>query len=99
MRSRYSAFALGDFTYLAQTWAEQTRPQELSAQDNPVWLKLEIVSTRVSPPPKHHLGAVHFKAYCKQNDGEHYCLEERSRFIKQSGAWYYLDGKSSFTKA
>ena len=49
MRSRYSAYALGDRDYLLQTWHASTRPQqlELDAAGTIRWLGLVIRNYQV----------------------------------------------------
>lgn len=42
MRSRYSAFALGNADYLLTTWHSATRPEALDLTDNPRWIRLVI---------------------------------------------------------
>ncbi|EEX66852.1 hypothetical protein VCJ_000748 [Vibrio metoecus] len=37
-------------------------------------------------------GFVHFRAFLAQQ-GQEYCLEERSRFLNEDGRWYYIDGE------
>ncbi|MGR5471371.1 YchJ family metal-binding protein, partial [Vibrio astriarenae] len=34
---------------------------------------------------------VEFNAYFNE-DGKRYCMTERSRFVKEDGLWYYIDG-------
>jgi len=99
MRSRYSAFALGLAEYLSSTWHASTRPS-LDLSDNPHWVKLEVLAH--SQVTSEHLceegetGFVHFKAYYQQPGvllSAASCLEEYSRFIFESGRWWYVDGK------
>ena len=47
MRSRYSAFALGDDVYLLETWHPSTRPARLSLDPAQHWIGLTVLgSTR-----------------------------------------------------
>ena len=86
MRSRYSAFALGNAAYLRQTWHHSTRP-ELTLENNPEWLKLQVVSSSATG----NRGFVHFRAFYR--DGEDLqMLDEKSRFVCERGQWFYLDG-------
>jgi len=44
MRSRYSAFAVGDLDYVWRTWHPRTRPEALTPSDE-AWTGLEILDT------------------------------------------------------
>jgi SEC-C motif-containing protein len=90
MRSRYSAFVLGLRDYLLQTWHPSTRPAEL-APDSPglKWLGLEL-RRRHEIDDTHAL--VEFVARSKLG-GRAQRLHETSRFVREDGRWYYLDGE------
>ncbi|MEL7293767.1 MAG: YchJ family protein [Pseudomonadota bacterium] len=93
MRSRYSAHVMGlvDFvvaTYHPSCEAEKQR-LEISESVDSDWNGLEVI--RCEQGRHTEEGFVTFKAYFHQ-EGQQYCLEERSRFIKQDGLWYYIDG-------
>lgn len=45
MRSRFSAFALGDADYLMTSWHPSTRPGHLDLDTTIVWRRLQIVDT------------------------------------------------------
>jgi SEC-C motif domain protein len=45
MRSRYSAFAVGQADYLRATWHPTTRPATLTLEPGMRWLGLKILST------------------------------------------------------
>lgn len=81
MRSRYSAFAVGDSAYLSATWHPSTRPQVVEASGT--WLRLEVVSATGGLLDTE--GTVHFRAHSL--DG---VVEERSRFIRDAGRWVYV---------
>ncbi|WP_179556854.1 YchJ family metal-binding protein [Pseudoclavibacter sp. JAI123] len=91
MRSRYSAFALGLPGYLAETWAEATRPDEIDLDDGTVWRRLQIVDT-LDGGPEDESGVVEFRAAYRDPDGAG-LLHERARFIRDEGRWVYLDGQ------
>ncbi|RTE86924.1 MULTISPECIES: YchJ family protein [Gammaproteobacteria] len=101
MRSRYSAFVVGNVNYLLQTWHPSTRPT-LNLDDNPDWQKLDILSTShpapspfSAPAQEGDEGFVHFKAYYRlpeNTGGGLACLEEKSRFVFENGCWFYIDG-------
>ena len=80
MRSRYSAFALGDARYLAETWHPRTRPERLD-------LDAPEVGTDTA-------GIVEFRARWRHGaqTGEQH---ERSRFRRAGGRWWYLDAETA----
>lgn len=84
MRSRYSAFALGETAYLLASWHPSTRPVtvELGSMR---WLRLEVLSAQGGLFDTE--GVVEFAAH--HGDG---VMRERSRFVREGGRWLYLDG-------
>ncbi|GAA2966605.1 SEC-C motif-containing protein [Actinokineospora diospyrosa] len=90
MRSRYSAFALGDVDYINLTWHPDTRPADLALDADQRWTHLEIVSTQ-GGGPFHAKGVVEFRAHYRQNR-QRGVLHERSQFVRDGGRWLYLDG-------
>jgi SEC-C motif-containing protein len=90
MRSRYTAFVVGDDAYLAGSWHPGTRPAALELDPSLRWTGLEIVGTSAGGPSDRR-GTVEFRAGWR--DGrETGILHETSRFVFQSGCWWYLDG-------
>jgi len=89
MRSRYSAFAVGDRDYLLRSWHPRTRPSELDLDARTEWVRLEILST-TEGTPFHNEGTVSFRAVSREN-GREGQLVENSRFLRHDGAWVYLD--------
>ncbi len=89
MRSRYCAFVFGLRDYLLQTWHPSTRPASL-APDEPGlrWLGLEL--RRHQQQDDAH-ATVEFVARSKLG-GRAHRLHETSRFVREDGRWYYLDG-------
>ena len=86
MRSRYSAYALGLHPYLLDTWHPSTAPGELDTY--PIkWMGLEVRHAQQTADA----GVVEFVAKCKVN-GRAQTMHEVSRFIKEQGRWYYIDG-------
>ena len=51
MRSRYSAFVLGDVPYLLATWHSSQRPATLELEAGAKWLGLDIKQHRLTPMP------------------------------------------------
>jgi SEC-C motif domain protein len=45
MRSRYSAFAVGNAGYLLATWHSTTRPRTLELEPGVRWTRLDVVAT------------------------------------------------------
>ena len=87
MRSRYSAYAVGLIDYLLATWHPSTAPGELEL--SPVkWIDLEVRHTEASG----EAGVVEFVARCRVN-GRAQRLHETSRFVRQDGRWFYIDGQ------
>jgi SEC-C motif-containing protein len=89
MRSRYSAFAVGDTAYLLRSWHSRTRPQRLELDPAQRWLRLELLEA-IDGGPFHVGGTVSFRAHWSEH-GREGVLEESSRFVREGGAWVYLD--------
>lgn len=90
MRSRFAAFRDGDVDWLLATWHRSTRPAELDLSGNPHWRGLQIVDT-VAGTEDDDEGIVEFRATYLA-DGEVGVLHERSRFVREDGRWFYVDG-------
>lgn len=94
MRSRYSAHVKGLVDYVINTYHPSCRAEEqrdaIAESIASDWAKLEVISAE--PSPHEDEGFVTFKAYFNQ-EGKQYCLEERSRFVRENGLWYYIDGE------
>jgi SEC-C motif-containing protein len=89
MRSRYSAFVLGDLAYLLDTWHPSTRPPHLDGnEDDLKWLGLTIKKHHVTD--QHH-ATVEFVARSRYQ-GRPQRLHETSRFECIDGHWHYIDG-------
>ncbi|MCZ2497137.1 hypothetical protein GN316_10235 [Xylophilus sp. Kf1] len=89
MRSRYSAFVLGRPDYLLATWHASKRPQQLTLDADARWLGLEVRSFRVVDATR---AEVAFVARQRDAGGRAHRLVETSRFVREDGRWYYLDG-------
>lgn len=90
MRSRYSAFALGLDNYIARSWHATTRPASNTGDTNekPHWIGLQI-KRHEQLDDEHAL--VEFSARYKIN-GRAFVLHEISRFVREGGHWFYVDG-------
>lgn len=89
MRSRYSAFALGDSAYLLATWHPSTRPADLEIDPAVRWYRLDIVASSAGGPLD-ATGTVEFTAYHRTETGRD-SQHEVSRFVREDGRWFYLD--------
>ncbi|WP_200329347.1 YchJ family metal-binding protein [Leucobacter sp. L43] len=92
MRSRYSAFAVGDAQYLLTTWDPSTRPASLDLDDGTAWQRLFVEHT-TGGGPFDDTGLVTYTAVARGPEGR-IELRERSRF-RRSGPdhrWVYVDG-------
>ena len=89
MRSRYSAYVLGLRDYLLTTWHASTRPGSLDADPPGLkWLGLEVRGQQVHDA---NHATVEFVARSKLA-GRAQRLHERSRFVREDGRWFYVDG-------
>lgn len=91
MRSRYVAFTLNDLDYISRTWHPDTRPgKEDEPSEQLEWIKLEVQATSAGGKDDIE-GGVEFVAHYRANGIEGH-MQEKSRFIKENGLWYYVDG-------
>ncbi|HSV35434.1 MAG TPA: YchJ family metal-binding protein [Ramlibacter sp.] len=88
MRSRYTAFVLGDESYLMATWHTTTRPEKAQCEPGTKWLGLEVRDH--SAVDGQHAEVEFVARYRLAGRGAR--LHERSRFVKEAGRWYYVDG-------
>jgi len=88
MRSRYAAFVLQRPDYLLATWHASTRPTALALEPAAKWLGLEVRSHRVIDQDH---AEVEFVARCREA-GRATRLHERSRFVREAGRWFYVNG-------
>jgi SEC-C motif domain protein len=91
MRSRYTAYALGLSDYLLGTWHASTRPGKLDLNEAPIakWIGLEVTSRLQE---NEATATVSFVARYKVN-GRAQRLTEKSRFVREGGRWYYVEGE------
>jgi SEC-C motif domain protein len=88
MRSRYSAFAVGDAGYLLRTWHPSSRPRTVSLDPALRWTRLAVLATR-GGGLFDTTGTVQFRAMYIQ-DGQRRVLSETSRFTRHHRHWAYL---------
>lgn len=94
MRSRYSAYVLGQIDYLLTT----TLPAQQDGLDRDAisawsaqstWLGLDVESAEIlAGLPEHAF--VTFTARWHDDDGEH-SHRERSAFVQHDDRWYFID--------
>lgn len=90
MRSRYTAYTLLREDYLLATWHTSTRPTslDLAADAATKWIGLEV-KCHEQQDTGHAI--VEFVARYKVN-GRAHRLHEVSRFVREDGRWFYVDG-------
>ncbi len=89
MRSRYSAYATHNATYLVATTVPHARVLHpfndiLQWAKSNTWLKLEIIESAPT--------IVEFKAYYKDAYNKSHIHHERSTFVNENGDWFYENG-------
>ncbi|OLL16324.1 hypothetical protein BKE56_023255 [Rhodococcus sp. M8] len=89
MRSRYTAFTVGDEAYLRRTWHPGTRPVRLDLDPAQRWTGLEVLRTS-GGGFLHTEGTVEFRAHYRFG-GHADVLHEHSRFVREDGRWLYVD--------
>ena len=95
MRSRYTAFAVGDMDYIFKTHHESTRGEldmegVKSWATNSEWLGLEIREVEKGTESDTE-GKVEFKCKFFFNNAEQ-THHELSTFKKEKGEWFFVDG-------
>ncbi|MCL3861551.1 YchJ family metal-binding protein [Actinotalea sp. K2] len=88
MRSRYSAFAVGDADHLLRTWHTTTRPVDLELDPGVRWTRLDVLEVAAGGPFDSE-GTVEFVAH-HRTDGAPGNQHEVSRFVREDGRWVYL---------
>lgn len=92
MRSRYAAFVLDLRDYLLATWHPSSRPAALEPPEPGLkWLGLAVKGSKLQDADH---GTVAFVARSKLG-GRAHRLQEVSRFVRENGEWFYLDGELS----
>ena len=92
MRSRYAAFVLDLRPYLLASWQASTRPAELAPPEPGLkWLGLDVKRTALQDADH---GTVEFVARSRLG-GRAHRLHEVSRFVREGGEWFYVDGELS----
>ncbi|MBJ7472872.1 MAG: SEC-C domain-containing protein [Solirubrobacteraceae bacterium] len=90
MRSRFSAFAVGNEAYLLATWHRSTRPRSLQLDASLEWQRLEIRSTTRGLADD-DAGTVEFDAHFWDATSNQRGLQrEHSAFVREGGQWFYV---------
>lgn len=92
MRSRYSAYAIGNADYLVATTHSSTRnlykkEEILRWSQSNHWVKLDVINATEN--------TVTFKAHYIDNHRKEQIHHEKSNFVFENGSWYYVDGTYS----
>ncbi len=90
MRSRYSAYAIGNADYLVATTHYSTRKLHrkedvLEWSQSNHWMQLKVLASTET--------TVKFKAYYSDYNGKAQVHEEHSTFVLENGSWFYVDGE------
>lgn len=90
MRSRYTAYAVGDDAYVLATWDEATRPAVLfeEGEARPKWISLKVTDAKPVADDS-ETGEVTFTATARTSQGA-MRLTERSLFQRKDGRWVYV---------
>ncbi len=93
MRSRFTAYALGDHgDYLLATWWPETSRQltaESLSEKSCEWVKLDVLDKG----QKGDDGWVSFCAWFLDEAGNERAMREKSSFKRKQGRWFYVAGE------
>ncbi len=92
MRSRFSAFAVGDAGYLLHTWHPSTCPASLTLDPGQQWYRLDILGTSGGGLFDTQ-GVVSFRAHYRSmvNRKVKDSLTETSSFVRIGKQWLYVE--------
>jgi SEC-C motif-containing protein len=100
MRSRFTAFVLGDGGHLLRTWHPTTRPPRVDLDPGLAWTALEVLRTEAGGPGD-AFGVVEFRASHAPVPGARHggdgpgVLHEVSRFARTPDeGWQYVRGRT-----
>lgn len=92
MRSRFTAYAVGDGDYLFRTWHPRTRPGSVVPPPDVQWTALSVIDV-VGGDRDDDTGIVEFTATFRVDSGPD-VVHERSTFARRAGRWMYVDGST-----
>ena len=84
MRSRFVAYCLNEEQYLLESWHVSTRPASVKADPLLQWIRLKIIDA--ASRDDHVEFVATYRLY-----GKAHKLKEKSRFLFEGEAWFYLD--------
>ena len=92
LHEKLCAYVLGESAYLLATWHASTRPSRLDLDDVLAtrWLGLEVKRHALTDADH---ATVEFVARYRTGGAPAVRLHEISRFVREGGRWYYLDGE------
>lgn len=95
MRSRYTAYTMGDLDYIERTMKEKAlmrfnKTAAKTSLEGTTWLHLTVIAST----EEGDRGTVQFMATFKHH-GQDGVLHEVSQFKRIDGKWYYTDGEVS----
>ena len=88
MRSRFTAYVVGDEAHLRRTWHPETRPARVRIDPGQEWLALRILNT-TNGGMFDREGTVEFRAEYRVA-GRVDAMQENSRFVRDGGQWVYV---------
>lgn len=88
MRSRYTAYAIGDADHVFRSWHPGHRPANLTLDPSVRWTSLDVLDA-AGGGATDDTGEVEFRARYVDADGPGE-LRERSLFTRRAGRWVYL---------
>lgn len=92
MRSRYTAYAMGEMSYILSSWHVSTRPSQVSTENNISWRGLKVLrSVKKHRQESTQYAEVEFIASFI-NDGIERQMHECSQFVYEDDRWFYVDG-------
>lgn len=92
MRSRFSAYARGEYGYLSATGPGMTDPAAIARSATGMrWTRLQVLRTEAGGPDDEH-GVVEFVAHGRRA-GRPERVHEISRFERRRGRWRYVEGE------
>ncbi|WP_127842732.1 YchJ family protein [Actinomyces wuliandei] len=96
VRSRFTAFVVGDEDHLFRTWHPRTRPEGPYCHPGTQWTSLTVGEV-VGGGPGDDTGVVELAACYRTGDGHGGVvadtLRERSRLVRRGSRWVYYDGE------
>jgi SEC-C motif-containing protein len=97
MRSRYTAYATCEISYILATTHRDTRGLYNAASirewaSSSQWQRLEIIST-LKGLEQDEMGYVEFEAYYLDGTNKSMVHHEYSTFKKEMSVWYFVEGK------